>query len=118
MNITPTNNEQTFIAAYFEAAYFTDAEWDGGDDIEDSELSAGFLRRGTIDCLAFYAANSFLFKTHISQAGNNFWLTRNGHGAGFWDREDIYGVFEAQQLTTNAEAFNAIDAEFIDQLER
>src|SRR5215213_9921810 len=25
-------------------------------------------------------------RSHYSQAGHDFWLTRNRHGAGFWDR--------------------------------
>ena len=24
-----------------------------------------------------------------SRAGHDFWLTRNGHGAGFWDRDEL-----------------------------
>jgi hypothetical protein len=32
-------------------------------------------------------------------AGHDFFLTRNRHGAGFWDKEDVYGVNEAKILT-------------------
>jgi len=32
-------------------------------------------------------------------AGHDFWLTRNGHGAGFWDKEDKYGEADAALLT-------------------
>jgi hypothetical protein len=51
------------------------------------------------DCRAFYAdhtphrADLDAFETVFSaeQAGHDFYLTRNGHGAGFWDRglEDV-----------------------------
>lgn len=39
------------------------------------------------DCLDFYQANADdLAGMDAGQAGHDFWLTRNGHGAGFWDR--------------------------------
>tara|TARA_R110000803_G_scaffold162836_1_gene226526 strand:- start:86 stop:430 length:345 start_codon:yes stop_codon:yes gene_type:complete len=113
MIIEPTNNEQLFIDAYFEAVYFTD----GGPDnpLTDPELSAYDIRRGTIDCLAFYAANKYLFGiAPTAQAGHDFWLTRNGHGTGFWDRVDVYGDYRAEQLSVNAEAFGVVDIDFIE----
>lgn len=27
----------------------------------------------------------------MSRMGHDLWLTRNGHGAGFWDRPEIWG---------------------------
>lgn len=27
----------------------------------------------------------------MNQMGHDFWLTRNGHGVGFWDRPEIWG---------------------------
>jgi hypothetical protein len=50
------------------------------------------------DCDAFLASNWRLIEatspfgspnrgwTHYEQAGHDFYLTRNGHGCGFWDR--------------------------------
>jgi hypothetical protein len=40
------------------------------------------------------------------QFGHDFWLTRNGHGAGFWDRGlgDI-----GDKLTEHCKAFGAVD---------
>lgn len=39
------------------------------------------------DCAAFYDANAAdLADIDASQAGHDFWLTRVGHGTGFWDR--------------------------------
>jgi hypothetical protein len=35
----------------------------------------------------FAAALAFWLEHHgAAQVGHDFWLTRNGHGAGFWDR--------------------------------
>ena len=40
------------------------------------------------------------------QAGHDFWLTRNRHGAGFWDR----GLGEVgDQLTRIAHSFGSVD---------
>lgn len=39
------------------------------------------------DCASFIAANrDDLAQWAADQAGHDFYLTRNGHGAGFWDR--------------------------------
>lgn len=40
------------------------------------------------------------------QIGHDFWLTRNGHGAGFWDR----GIGEiGNQLTAACKAYGNVD---------
>ncbi|MEU6263714.1 hypothetical protein [Saccharopolyspora shandongensis] len=40
------------------------------------------------ECLDFATGNhSGLYELDPEQCGHDFWLTRNGHGAGFWDRE-------------------------------
>lgn len=31
--------------------------------------------------------------------GHDLWMTRNGHGVGFWDRPEIYGEAMAAKLT-------------------
>ena len=45
----------------------------------------------------------------LPQAGHDFWLTRNGHGPGFWDRPEIYGEEKAQELSALAETFGVVD---------
>ncbi|MBT2609907.1 hypothetical protein J7I97_16905 [Streptomyces sp. ISL-87] len=37
------------------------------------------------DCASFRYAAASLFEGRESDAGHDFWMTRNGHGAGFWD---------------------------------
>jgi hypothetical protein len=36
----------------------------------------------------------------LSQAGHDLWLTRNGHGTGFWDRPEIYGQENSDYFTS------------------
>tara|TARA_Y100000310_G_C20550418_1_gene747771 strand:+ start:553 stop:924 length:372 start_codon:yes stop_codon:yes gene_type:complete len=46
-------------------------------------------RRMRCDCFAFLVANKELLNQSeltAEQIGHDFWLTRNGHGTGFWDR--------------------------------
>jgi hypothetical protein len=62
------------------------------------------------DCSAFHADNAFDLDeyatvmdrspewTGAEMAGHDFWLTRNHHGAGFWDR----GLGELGRRLTDA----------------
>lgn len=68
------------------------------------------LRRGLIEDLEAFAEASAddLAASGLSsdQVGHDFWLTRNGHGTGFWDR----GLGEVgDQLTTACRPFGSVD---------
>ncbi len=85
MIIEPTKNEKTFIDAYLGAIDFTECG-DEGQPNHGAELDELFLRESVIDCLAFYSRTAcYLSDDEIEEAGYDFWLTRNNHGAGFWD---------------------------------
>lgn len=92
-----------FTAAYIMCMYFTDScDWDFWDDEESDRREGQF---DVEDVLSEEALN--LVKTQCEEfqknadlarcyeefpwygpdrAGHDFWLTRNHHGAGFWDR--------------------------------
>lgn len=87
----------SFISGYLECAFwlFQDNE-DNPDKLDIDDLSADSLAHIKAECAAFY----FRFESDIScedgptgndgsdqyaMAGHDFFLTRNGHGAGFWD---------------------------------
>lgn len=59
------------------------------------------------DCDSFRECNAAdLADIEPGQAGHDFWLTRNRHGAGFWDR----GLGEAgERLTAAAHVYGGID---------
>ncbi len=42
-------------------------------------------------------------------AAHDFFLTRNGHGAGFWDRPEKYGKKEADKLTEISQKMGGVD---------
>lgn len=61
------------------------------------------------DVTDFVLQNQALLKAsglQDTQIGHDFWLTRNGHGAGFWDRG--LGAI-GDQLTAACKAFSSID---------
>lgn len=104
-------NSEDFIKAYVHAAL-----WYSSDD-SDTPLyenhKAEELPRETLvamktDCSAFLEASDIPIELW-SMAGHDFWLTRNGHGSGFWDRPEIYGEEKAQELTALAETFGPVD---------
>lgn len=106
MHTIETNKKESeFIAAYFEAVDFTELGEDGQPPI-DAEIDEDFLRESVIDCLAFYSRIAcYLSDDNIAQAGHDFWLTRNGHGTGFWDRPEIYRDYLVGKFTKIAESF-------------
>lgn len=82
-----------FTQGYVEALFFTN-----GEDLEDkgfSDLEPHTLQCIIEDCREFQKNNAAtLSRAYVKgysedMAGHDFWLTRNGHGAGFWDREEL-----------------------------
>lgn len=82
------------------------------------EFTPEALKRILEDCENFQQANAALLKRWYTEAsetperaGHDFWLTRNRHGAGFWDRwssgtpQDEIG----RQLTDAAHAYGSSD---------
>ena len=61
------------------------------------------------DCKDFLEkALKFIPEDSFGQAGHDFALTRNEHGAGFWDREDEYGQDAAEKLNNIATSFGEV----------
>ena len=91
-----TNTLDEFTHAYLNAALWAETDSDGNpldtmfdlDTIGD-ELASAAAR----DCAEFQSHNetglaaAYEVPGYTPQsAGHDLWLTRNGHGAGFWDR--------------------------------
>lgn len=95
------------IAAVHEES--DNADYLGLQDIADSTIRAAIR-----DCAAFQetyrddlADASIELGRSGSDHGQDFWLTREGHGAGFWDRG--YSKALSQCLTDGAHAFGSGD---------
>ena len=91
--------------AYIECAIWS-SEPDG-EDWGDLEVAPETLERFASDCAEFLAANGDAVGGGSSQAGYDFWLTRNGHGAGFWDGD--WPEPQASTLTDAARAFGVCE---------
>jgi hypothetical protein len=73
------------------------------------DLDAETRLRMQADCSCFLA-EAVEALSHVDMeagaVGHDFWLTRNGHGAGFWDRSlGVYG----ESLTEAAKAHGSYD---------
>lgn len=103
MIIELTRKEKIFVSAYFDALDFTE-------DSKERELCEVFKREQVIECLAFFVyAECYLSDDNIEQAGHDFWLSRNGHGTGFWDRDsDYYTPYVRDWLQRKAETFKDV----------
>ena len=84
-----------FTRAYLECAAWGSTEGENGevqiDDLMNSgeaEWAPETIAQAVADCRDSQEANAALLVQAGSaeQNGHDFWLTRNGHGAGFWDR--------------------------------
>jgi len=72
-------------------------------DVDD--ISPSLRQQSLNDLTAFLeSAGDMLSDTDIN-AGHDFWLTRNGHGAGFWDGDYING----DKLTDLCKPYGTID---------
>ena len=84
----------------FSDAYITAALWSSLDDegepldrnYSEDDLDKETFNKMLVDASNFQNHNADLLERAYdvdgqdeTNAGHNFWLTRNGHGAGFWD---------------------------------
>lgn len=114
---------EAFVRAYLEAILFAENDEStpaGGQPLDANYTVADFapdaLAKARRDCDRFLAENAddiaaanynHARYSDEEMAGHDFWLTRNGHGAGFWDGElgDV-----GDRLTTAAHAFGECHA--------
>lgn len=95
----------------FERAYIEAMLWSSlGDDDEPldknysmTDLALETVARIHADCAAFIARCDEELDGDYEQAGHDFWLTRNRHGAGFWDGD--WGKERGERLTAASHHF-------------
>ena len=110
-------NLEDFTATYIEAIYFTDT----GEDEQpanDILMHPDAKKRAEDECAAFlwrvypfldHAARATDTDRHTlyMDAARDFWLTRNGHGVGFWD--DSRWPVSGHTLDNVARSFGSVD---------
>lgn len=103
-----------FTIAYIEAALWSslDESDEHGGEALDANYGVDDIAPETLasilnDCKAFQEAHADDIGSELEQAGHDFWLTRNGHGTGFWDGnwEDEIG----QRLTEASDVYGSVD---------
>lgn len=104
---------ERFVGGYLECLFFTEnapgvtsEEWQAPGfepqegsipcDVDASDIGEQQMLMIRRDCRAFMAKARSPLETATNQAGysweragHDFWLTRNGHGAGYWDRDEL-----------------------------
>lgn len=109
-----------FTTAYLEAAL-----WSSNDDDDrslDTDYAVSDIHPETLakivqDCAKFQADHDDLINDDNvavqsehscdARAGHDFWLTRNGHGAGFWDGD--WTEPAATELTSASKMFGEVN---------
>lgn len=106
----PDSDSQDFAAAYITCALRSSTDDagipldSGAHTLADSAREA--MTRDAADFWGRIRAFEFPDGYTAEQAGHDYWLTRNEHGAGFWDR----GLGElGERLSTLARAAGSVD---------
>ena len=107
-----TLDSSEVINAYLVCALWSSTD-DNGDPLSSNygldDISPDLAAKAMSDCENFIIANRADLLTsglNNGQIGYDFWLTRNGHGTGFWDR----GLGKVgDRLTKACKAFPAND---------
>ncbi len=105
-------NNATILKHYTICALWSSVD-DDGEPLDSAysidDISAQTIKQMQADIDAFIESNEeLLMESGMSdeQIGHDFWLTRNGHGSGFWDR-GLGSIGEA--LTKASKPFGSSD---------
>lgn len=101
-----------FTRAYVEAALWSSMD-DEGDALQEKygadDIAPEYLAKMVEDCREFQDAMGDILADagNAEQNGHDFWLTRCGHGAGFWDRG--YAERVSRLLTDECATWGNVD---------
>jgi len=95
-------------------AYITCSLWSTLDDQDQPldaysirDLAPETLQEMEEDCSKFLEENQEDIGLDFTKAGHDFWLTRNGHGCGFWDGD--WPKDAGERLTSSSKRFGEVD---------
>jgi hypothetical protein len=107
-----------FFTAFIECALWSshDNSTESGGEPFDANYSRSDIAFSSAlsmarECRDFMRAHyddlsAYAFEYSVESAGHDFWLTKNGHGAGFWDRG--LGAL-GRRLSENAKVYGSTD---------
>lgn len=102
---------QYVVTALWSSCDDSDTPLDSNYSMQDIDPETLEVMRG--DCTAFMATiasdglDGSWGREDYSRAGHDFWLTRNGHGAGFWDGD--WEKTLGERLTQISKSFGTFD---------
>ena len=103
-----------FCTAYVEAALWSSTDnsnEQGGDPLDQNysveDISPETMKQMHADCASFQEKAWDDISDDVEGAGHDFWLTRNGHGAGFWDGDWPEEIGE--RLTALSKEYGEVD---------
>lgn len=104
----------TFTRQFLETALWAENDHDkDGNPPLDKDWSITDIAEETVlklkaDCDSFRESNAELLAQagDDEQNGHDFWLTRNGHGVGYWDRG--YSKDVSDKLTEACKAYGSV----------
>ena len=105
---------EDFFAAYVKCALWSSSGPSDGEGacetldelFNESDIAPETMAAMRRDCADFLSQNRSLLGERYSQAGHDFWLTRNHHGSGFWDGD---WPEHGDTLTDRAQEFGECD---------
>lgn len=122
--IVSDEQKDRIVNSYLEAALWTAGEDEIGEPMTDSYTIHDFApevkEQAYRDIEKFISSNSLQASDALSnksyeyggdsmaQFGHDFLLTRNGEGAGFWDREALKAVGVGEALTQGSKEFRSL----------
>jgi hypothetical protein len=98
------------LRAYIDAALFFSTDEDDRALYESygvEDIAPETFAKMKEDCADFEMHLSELVGDDLEQAGHDFWLTRNRHGAGFWDGD--WPEEHERALTDRALSYGGFD---------
>jgi len=115
MELRLTPEEQAFVQQYIETAEWVDPPVEGWYlNLSNVVRCPVWEREAIIDCLHFYSKYEvYLGAEDIEHAAHDLYLSRNGHGSGFWDNSDLrYPMDYAEKMQRTAEAMGEHKIQF------
>jgi hypothetical protein len=120
METTPDKTAAAILPAYLETALWASTD-ENGNPLDSrftvDDFAPAALDKARRDCAAFAAANREDIDggpvrcgpdySTEERAGHDFFLTRNDHGAGFWDGD--WPEEAGERLTASAHSFGGAD---------
>ena len=88
------DKNKIMLDSYLECISWADCTGDNDPAFDNSfGFSDELLLRAKNDVKAFLEimGDELTNEDLVTMAGHDLWLTRNGHGTGFWDRPEKYG---------------------------